>query len=939
MNLESLEILNDKYLNDQLVMFVGSGVSKNSEFPTWDELTCRICQELDMGIKKSSGFSFEEHTTYAQLMYNKDKESYIKILKEIFGVKRDSSKLHKKIIDLGLSDVITTNYDDLLETSDSYNSRSYGVISSDIEMIEQNSKRKLVKMHGSISDFEGIVLKENDYLEFETSRKAIHNYLLNRAFSKTILFVGYSLSDYNVKQILHSINSHSQVIGLEKRTHYLLSDTNGLTEREMKMWNLSKDLLNEMGVKVINVSEFKLAYEEETLHEKGALYYNFLCQMDNFNIGFYDLNDQIQIINRRVDVLNKQNYIYIDEIYHALDISIRDKKYASVLIIDDEKIYDFLIDSIKNDESCISLMFSKSSIQSIVCNNKKYQLSHFRERSLNISKNLLEKRIDRMIYRDALRFDKFSDDEKLDIKRVLIPDFTNNDFSELVDRMNEIIIGNRTPFGENEYSKSEKVFITHKIDSLFSEFDYRKVKQYSLLSSYPKPNTSRLSVSTHKIELEVDRKSGSTVDNSNHFDIANKIVQGDYIYSILNGLASDLWNGDYSVEAFDVMKITLLPFKKDYLNRRENSDGIFAYNKQYKDVVINLEDIMYISEFVDYKKLFAFVKRNKIETINVNFDIQLLEQFLLEYFKNANELFSNQLYQFGFIKSIILFYSLISKCDLDKLINIILNTNEFEKYSEVYSIILEKNIFDVDKMSEDVLNRVLGNFLDCHENVVNIVDIVPVLINNKNKISVENIEKLSIKTKDHFNLKGDLLPWHIVSLDVIDFDQEIIKHAVKDATFSVSTICNLIKFGVIKYNEEVLKVLKKMIVLKEDARGLKVYTGNMINYYEHLTWLFSIVEIDVEYIIDFYSNDFITQSDNKMLHMIVRNDFSKVQYAPKVSERKVILKIISSGYFTTDSLLEFKDTLNESIMSGVYNENTIYLVGYIESILVGKCDG
>lgn len=66
MNLESLEILNDKYLNDQLVMFVGSGVSKNSEFPTWGELTCRICQELDMGIKKRSGFSFLHATCSAR---------------------------------------------------------------------------------------------------------------------------------------------------------------------------------------------------------------------------------------------------------------------------------------------------------------------------------------------------------------------------------------------------------------------------------------------------------------------------------------------------------------------------------------------------------------------------------------------------------------------------------------------------------------------------------------------------------------------------------------------------------------------------------------------------------------------------------------------------------------------------------------------------------
>lgn len=64
----------------------------------------------------------------------------------------------------------------------------------------------MVKMHGDLVN-ENIVLTENDYYDYSRNFPLIRSYVVSQFASKVVLFVGFSLSDINLKYILREVQS------------------------------------------------------------------------------------------------------------------------------------------------------------------------------------------------------------------------------------------------------------------------------------------------------------------------------------------------------------------------------------------------------------------------------------------------------------------------------------------------------------------------------------------------------------------------------------------------------------------------------------------------------------------------------------------------------------------------------------------------------------
>jgi hypothetical protein len=205
---------------NSLILFIGSGYSRNINLPTWDELVKHMVHEHSENDKSFEGLQTEA---------SKKTVTSLKILDTLFdkGLENDCRKLLQDIINIDLSKydlsnqkkiwritrkVITTNYDKALESA-------LGGDRSELVdvLLPQEGRRTrkfsradaeyLYKIHGTIDRPETCVLFSADY---ERLYKYNHSFLtdLKRlAANSVLLFVGYSIRDIEIQQILRNITT------------------------------------------------------------------------------------------------------------------------------------------------------------------------------------------------------------------------------------------------------------------------------------------------------------------------------------------------------------------------------------------------------------------------------------------------------------------------------------------------------------------------------------------------------------------------------------------------------------------------------------------------------------------------------------------------------------------------------------------------------------
>ncbi len=108
---------------------------------------------------------------------------------------------HSLLVKLFPQNIITTNWDIVIEKAIENEMALYDVVRNDSELINTTSNRKLIKMHGDI-EIGNIIFKEDDYLEYsQKSFPLIENYVKSVLSTNTVIFFGYSYNDINLKYI------------------------------------------------------------------------------------------------------------------------------------------------------------------------------------------------------------------------------------------------------------------------------------------------------------------------------------------------------------------------------------------------------------------------------------------------------------------------------------------------------------------------------------------------------------------------------------------------------------------------------------------------------------------------------------------------------------------------------------------------------------------
>lgn len=229
--------------SNRLVIFVGSGVSRNSGVPSWGQLVqtfakkiayercdycpqkCQDCLESECKIRYA--YTSDELLRIPQYYFNTyGGADYYQTLYNCLDKPSQSNVIDDLIFRLLPHYIITTNYDRLLEDSKEINRSLYSVIIEDGDLLQRNKPRGIIKMHGDIKAPESIVLKEDDYLEYEQNHLLIQTLIKALLIDHTFIFLGYSLTDNNLKLIISWINFLAKSNEIKKRpTNYIVQVT------------------------------------------------------------------------------------------------------------------------------------------------------------------------------------------------------------------------------------------------------------------------------------------------------------------------------------------------------------------------------------------------------------------------------------------------------------------------------------------------------------------------------------------------------------------------------------------------------------------------------------------------------------------------------------------------------------------------------------------
>lgn len=189
---------------NSLILFVGAGISANSNLPTWGELIQSFKEELNLPDDNS-----DDYPRVAQYYYDTfGKNRYTKKIEEVFSSKGISkpNELHTLIEKIAPEHIITTNYDFLLEDQFESGLLKYNVVAEDKDIPYTSPGRYLIKMHGDLNK-NNIVLKEEDYLDYASNFPMISNLIQTLIMNYTLLFVGYSLKDSTFKAIFRLVQN------------------------------------------------------------------------------------------------------------------------------------------------------------------------------------------------------------------------------------------------------------------------------------------------------------------------------------------------------------------------------------------------------------------------------------------------------------------------------------------------------------------------------------------------------------------------------------------------------------------------------------------------------------------------------------------------------------------------------------------------------------
>ncbi|HHH1924382.1 TPA: SIR2 family protein [Yersinia enterocolitica] len=279
-----------KYRNHP-VLFIGTGFSLRylANSFDWNGLLSHICFELTgdketyLDIKSKSQingeYKYDKIASDIERIFNetlsKDRNGKFKGINDIFysemdkGINLSRFKIYitkllstvelkeekgEELTELikmrkNIGSIITTNYDSLIEQLFEFDP----LIGNSILL--SNPYGSVYKIHGCVSAPSELTITEEDYDYFDNKYELIRAQLLSLFIHNPVIFIGYSISDRNIQQILKTIFSYvptNSDIANKIRSNFLLveyekdSQSTTISEHDIYIGNATTIRINKI---------------------------------------------------------------------------------------------------------------------------------------------------------------------------------------------------------------------------------------------------------------------------------------------------------------------------------------------------------------------------------------------------------------------------------------------------------------------------------------------------------------------------------------------------------------------------------------------------------------------------------------------------------------------------------------------------------------------
>ncbi|WP_343344880.1 SIR2 family protein [Terrisporobacter petrolearius] len=264
-----------KTLGISPIFFVGSGLSRRYiDSPDWHGLlkesvegtniSFKKCEQKHTSIDKSTNKDKIDFESLAEELEEKYFDSlleeqmedgksrayyYRKRISEVISnyLHENKYKLHKnkEVIELKKtypSAIITTNYDEMLEEifGDEY---TVHIGQTSLLTNVLDGVGEIYKIHGCVTEYGSIVITKSDYNMYSEKELYLNSKILTLFLEYPIVFLGYSVSDRNVKSILSTIFNtlpHDKVEELKSRMWFIKRPKDGKDKVVQKRINLEE---------------------------------------------------------------------------------------------------------------------------------------------------------------------------------------------------------------------------------------------------------------------------------------------------------------------------------------------------------------------------------------------------------------------------------------------------------------------------------------------------------------------------------------------------------------------------------------------------------------------------------------------------------------------------------------------------------------------------